>query len=91
MGQTRPGGSKPGNENDFSRITAWFVSLYKQYGIRTYKVGYDNALAKFWIREMEEIGFGMERVNMDKNNLSNPMRLVEADLRARLLNYNNTR
>lgn len=79
----------PGNENDFSRITAWFMSLYKQYGIRMFKVGYDNALAKFWIREMEEIGFDMERVNMDKNTLSSPMRLVEADLRHRLLNYNN--
>lgn len=79
----------PGNENDFSRITAWYVRLYKEFGIRMYKVGYDNALAKFWIREMEEIGFDMERVNMDKNTLSNPMRLVEADLRGRLLNYNN--
>lgn len=79
----------PGNENDFSRITAWFVMLYKTFGIRTFKVGYDNALAKFWIREMEELGFPMERVNMDKNTLSNPMRLVEADLRHRLLNYNN--
>lgn len=79
----------PGNENDFSRITAWFVSLYKTYNIRMFKVGYDNALAKFWVREMEEIGFDMERVNMDKNTLSSPMRLVEADLRSRLINYNN--
>jgi phage terminase large subunit-like protein len=79
----------PGNENDFSLITAWFVSLYKTYGIRTYKIGYDNALAKFWITEMADLGFDMERVNMDKNTLSNPMKLVEADLRSRLINYGN--
>lgn len=79
----------PGNENDFSRITAWYVQLYKTYGIRMYKIGYDNALAKFWVTEMNDLGFDMERVNMDKNTLSNPMRLVEADLRSRLINYNN--
>jgi len=79
----------PGNENDFSRITAWYVRLYKEFGIRMFKVGYDNALAKFWINEMSDIGFDMERVHMDKNTLSNPMKLVEADLRAGLLNYNN--
>jgi phage terminase large subunit-like protein len=79
----------PGNENDFSLITAWYVHLYKTYGIRMYKVGYDNALAKFWVKEMDDLGFDMERVNMDKNTLSNPMKLVEADLRSRLINYNN--
>jgi len=79
----------PGNENDFSRITAWYVQLYKTYGIRMYKVGYDNALAKFWVKEMDDLGFDMERVNMDKNTLSNPMKLVEADLRSHLINYNN--
>jgi phage terminase large subunit-like protein len=77
----------PGNENDFSLITKWFVDLYKTYGIRMYKVGYDNALAKFWVKEMEDTGFDMERVRMDKYSLSNPMRLVEADLRSRLINY----
>ena len=79
----------PGNENDFSKITDWYIRLFKEYGIRMFRVGYDNALAKFWIREMEETGFDMERVNMDKNTLSSPMRLLEADLRGRLLNYNN--
>jgi len=78
-----------GNENDFSLITKWFVDLYKTWGIRCYKVGYDNALAKFWVDEMDTLGFEMERVRMDKYSLSSPMKLVEADLRSRLINYNN--
>jgi phage terminase large subunit-like protein len=78
----------PGNENDFSLVTKWFVDLYKTYGIRCFKVGYDNALAKFWVDEMEELGFDMERIRMDKFSLSNPMKLVEADLRSQLLIYN---
>ncbi|WP_096199505.1 terminase large subunit [Bacillus sp. FJAT-45350] len=79
----------PGNENDYSLITNWFVSLYKQYGIRIFKTGYDNWNAKYWIKEMEDIGFDTEKVGMDYNNLSNPMKLVEADLRSKLINYNN--
>ena len=78
-----------GNENDYSLITAWFISLYKQYGIRIYKTGYDNWNAKYWIKEMEDIGFDTERVAMDMNTLSSPMKLVEADLKSKLINYNN--
>ena len=77
----------PGNENDFTLITNWFVELFKTYGIRCFKVGYDNALAKFWVDEMETVGFDMERVRMDKFSLSNPMKLVEADLRSQLIVY----
>lgn len=78
----------PGNENDFSLVTKWFVDLYKTYGVRFFKVGYDNALAKFWVDEMDGLGFDMERVRMDKYSLSNPMKLVEADLRSQLIVYN---
>lgn len=79
----------PGNENDYSLITNWFISLYKQYGIRIFKTGYDNWNAKYWIKEMEDIGFDTEKVAMDYNNLSNPMKLVEADLISKSINYNN--
>ena len=79
----------PGNENDFSLITKWFLSMYKDYGIRIFKVGYDNWHAKSWVTEMEDIGFDMEKIRMDKYSLSNPMKLVEADLKSRLINYNN--
>jgi phage terminase large subunit-like protein len=81
----------PGNENDFSLITAWFVSLYKQYGIRFYKIGWDNWNAKYWLKEMDDLGFDVKdgKVAMDKHVLSDPMKLVEADLRSKLINYNN--
>ena len=78
----------PGNENDFRRITAWFISLYKDYGIRVYKTGYDVAMAKDWARGMDEAGFENEKVTQDKHTLSSPMKLVEADLKSKLVNYN---
>ncbi len=78
-----------GNENDFGLITKWFINLYKQYGIKPYKIGYDNALAKYWVKEMESCGFSMERVNQDKYTMSSPMRLLGDDMRSKLVVYNN--
>jgi phage terminase large subunit-like protein len=80
----------PGNDNDFSFITAWFVKCVKEYGIRPYKIGYDNALAKYWVKEMEDI-FGdecMERIPQKREVMSGPMNLLEADLRSKLVVYN---
>jgi len=79
----------PGNENDYSLITAWFVKLARQYGIKIFMTGYDNWNAKYWIKEMDDYGLDTERVRQDYDNLSNPMKLVEADLRSKLINYNN--
>jgi len=79
----------PGNENDFSLITAWFVKLYKDYGIRVYKTGYDKWSAIYWVKEMEDLGFECKRVDQSFGSMSNPMKLVEADLKSKLINYNN--
>ena len=78
----------PGNENDFSLVTAWFVKMYKDYGIRPYKVGYDKWGAIYWVKEMEDIGFDCVRVDQNWGSMSEPMKLVEADLKSKLINYN---
>ncbi|MGG3742114.1 terminase TerL endonuclease subunit [Paenibacillus chibensis] len=77
-----------GNENDFRHVTAWFAKLVKEYGIRFLKIGYDKWSAIYWVKEMEEMGFDMVRVVQDWGPLSEPMRLVEADLRSDLIYYN---
>jgi len=79
----------PGNENDFSLVTAWFVKLYKDYGIRVYKTGYDKWSATYWAKEMDEYGFDCVRVAQEFGSMSEPMKLVEADLRSDLIIYNN--
>jgi phage terminase large subunit-like protein len=76
----------PGNENNHSLITEWYVNLYKQYGIRMYKIGYDAWGSKYLVRELEDVGFDTEKVPMDWS-LSNPMKLLEADLKSGLVNY----
>ncbi|MGG1673312.1 terminase large subunit [Paenibacillus sp. NRS-1783] len=77
-----------GNENDFRHVTAWFVRLFKDYGIRFYKVGYDKWSATYWVKEMEEYGFDMVRISQEYGSLSEPMKLVKADLQSKLINYN---
>ena len=78
----------PGNENDFSLITKWYYELYKTWGIRFFKIGYDNALAKFWKTDMTDTGFDMDRVNQDKFTMSDPMKLLAEDLRSHYVIYN---
>ncbi|MFC4389133.1 terminase large subunit [Gracilibacillus marinus] len=78
----------PGNENDFSLVTKFYLDLYKNYGIRPYKVGYDKWSALYWVKEMEEFGFECQKVSQEYGSMSEAMRLVEADLKSNLLVYN---
>lgn len=78
-----------GNENDFRAVTAWFYKLYKDYGIRVFKTGYDKWSAIYWVKEMEEYGFECKRVDQTWGSMSEPMRLVEKDLKSNLIVYNN--
>jgi phage terminase large subunit-like protein len=79
----------PGNENDFSLVTKFFVSLYRDYGIKVYKTGYDKWSAVYWSKEMEDFGFDTVKVSQEFSSMSDPMKLVEADLKSKLINYNN--
>ncbi|MEK6455207.1 terminase large subunit [Caldifermentibacillus hisashii] len=79
----------PGNENDFSLVTKFFVSLYRDYGIKVYKTGYDKWSAVYWSKEMEDFGFDTVKVSQEFASMSDPMKLVEADLKSKLINYNN--
>ena len=84
----------PGNDNDFSLVTNWFISTLRKYQLRPYKIGYDNALAKFWVREMQE-AFNdleqdtMEMVRQNFYTLSNPFNLLGAELKSKHINYGN--
>ncbi|WAA10322.1 terminase large subunit [Fervidibacillus albus] len=79
----------PGNENDFSLVTKFFVTLYQDYDIRVFKVGYDRWSAGYWSKEMEDYGFDTVPVRQEFSSMSEPMKLVETDLKSKLINYNN--
>lgn len=77
-----------GNEVNYSDVVAWYVMLYKKYKIKLFKIGYDRWNSKSFVSEMEDYGFELERIAQDFNNLSNAMKMLEADLKSNLVNYN---
>lgn len=76
-----------GNEIDISAIADWFYKLYDEYGIRLYMCGYDQRYAKTFLDRMDEYGFDCEMIYQNRFVMSSPMKLVEADLKSRLINY----
>lgn len=77
-----------GNEIDVSQIADWFYSLLKEYNIKLFKCGYDQRYAKTFLDRMNDYGFEYEMIYQNRNVMSPPMKLVEADLKARYINYN---
>lgn len=75
-----------GNEIDISKIADWYFMLYKQYGLRPYKIGYDQRYAKTFIDRCNEYGFETEMLAQGRA-LSNAMKLTEADLKSRIVNF----
>lgn len=86
----------PGNDIDLSIVASWFYNtLYTEYGIKLYKCGYDQRFAKEWIKGMEAFGWykgengDIEMIVQNAETLNNALQLCEADLKSRLVNYNN--
>lgn len=51
-----------GSQNDFSLVTHWFKKMFAQFEIRPLWVGYDPWNSEYWVKEMEEVGFTMEKI-----------------------------
>lgn len=81
------------NEVDMTIIADWFYTLYTKYGIKLLHCGYDQKFSKAWIARMNDYGWTkesgeLEMVLQNADTLNNALRLVEADLKSRLINYN---
>lgn len=77
-----------GNEIDISKVADWFFELCKSYGLKPYKIGYDQRYAKTFLDRCEEYGFDTEMLAQGRA-LSNAMKFVEADLKSKRINYQN--
>ena len=77
-----------GNEIDISQVADWFYELCKSYGLKPYKIGYDQRYAKTFLDRCEEYGFDTEMLSQGRA-LSNAMKYVEADLKSKKINYQN--
>lgn len=81
----------PGNKIDYHMITDWFKEQQDVHGIYMFKCGYDSWSAQYWVDEMKgEFGpVTMEPVQQGVKTLSNPMKILGADLSSKLIVYNN--
>jgi phage terminase large subunit-like protein len=82
-----------GNDIDLTIVADWFFKLQKEHGVALFKCGYDQRFAKDWLRRMEEYNWSkqygdIEMILQDAKTLNNAIRLVETDLKAQLINYN---
>lgn len=82
-----------GNDIDLTLCADWFYTLLKKHGITLYKCGYDQRFARDWLNRMDEYGWTkqygeVEMVLQNAQTLNNALLLVEADLKAQLINYN---
>lgn len=78
-----------GNRVNFSDVTAWFCQMRDEYKIDAWKIGYDRALAGYWVDEMQNNSFDMESVAQGPFTWSQPMREMGAALADKKVNYNN--
>lgn len=76
-----------GYDNELSEVADWIASLKRDYGIRILRCGYDQRFAKEFLHRMEYYGIETEMIQQTAAVMSNPMKQVEAELRARLVNY----
>lgn len=82
-----------GSDVDLSLVADWFYSLYKDYGIKLWKCGYDQKFSRDWITRMDFWGWTKENeelvlIMQNKQTLSNAMKLCESDLKHQIVNYN---
>ena len=57
-----------GTTVDYHAVTQWFVALRDEYKINFLKIGYDKAMANYWVADMVDKGFNHETVTFDKFN-----------------------
>lgn len=75
-----------GCEVDISAVADWFYSLFDKYGLRPYKIGYDQRYARTFLDRCQYYGFDTEMLGQGRA-LSNAMKLLEAELKSRSVNF----
>lgn len=81
-----------GNKIDQKHIADWYLMLRKKYGINTIMIGYDpwhSDVFLLWCDKKTGYGFDTMKIYQNSKLMSYPMKTVERDLHAKLINYAN--
>lgn len=79
----------PGAQVDYHQVTEWFARMVNKYDIRPLWICYDRALAGYWVAEMEEFGFDMEKTAQGPITWTQPMKEMGAAFTDHLVVYDN--
>lgn len=74
---------------DYSDVTRWFVRMVEEYDIRPLWICYDRALAGYWVPEMENEGFDMDKIPQGPFTWSQPMKEMGAAFEMHSVVYDN--
>lgn len=82
-----------GNDIELSLVADWFHNIEKDWKIKVWKCGYDQRFSREFLKRMADYGWTKENEDMililqNAQTLSNAMKLLEADFKQQLVNYN---
>lgn len=78
-----------GAQVDYSKVTEWFVKMVQDNDIRPLWICYDRALSGYWVPQMEEYGFQMEKTAQGPFTWSQPMKEMGAKFQEHKVVYQN--
>ena len=74
---------------DYNAVTAWFVKMVQERDIRPLWVCYDAALSGYWVPQMTDTGFDMERIRQGPVTWTYPMKRMKGLFEDGLIVYQN--
>ena len=77
-----------GAQVNYHNVTEWFAEMVREYDIRPLWICYDRALAGYWVDEMQQYGFEMEKTAQGPYTWSQPMKEMGAAFTEHRVNYN---
>ena len=78
-----------GNATNYSDVTAWFCEVVQKYELFPAWVYYDSYSPRYFVEEMQMLGFNMVCCKQVTKTLSLPMQMLGADLQAHKVIYVN--
>lgn len=77
-----------GTQVSYHDVSMWFYQMVENHGIRPLWIGYDRALAGYWVEEMEGLGFEMEKLAQGAFTWTYPMKRLGAEFHEHNVIYN---
>ena len=76
-----------GTQVNYHDVTEWFYSVCKTNKISPLWSGYDRALAGYWVEEMENYGFTMEKIAQGAFTWTYPFKMLKGEFKAHNVVY----